>query len=185
MPTSREALARSAEALVAGLARTGDPDAFAELVSRRQAWIRNLLRRCCGDPQLADDLAQQAFLQAWRDIRKLRQPNRFGPWLKQLAVNVWRQHARRNDVMDSASALDAQPGAAGDAAGLGRDLDRALATLEPTPRLCVVLSYHEGLSHSEIAALTGLAPGTVKSHIRRGSQQLKTLLADYRDTGTS
>ena len=44
-------------------ARTGDHNAFAELVERRQAWIRNLMRRCCGDPTLADDLAQQAFLQ--------------------------------------------------------------------------------------------------------------------------
>ena len=52
----------SPEALLVGLARTGDRDAFAELVRRRQPWIRNLMRRCCGDPSLSDDLAQQALM---------------------------------------------------------------------------------------------------------------------------
>lgn len=60
-----------------GLARTGDREAFGELVRRRQSWIRNLMRRLCHDAALADDLAQQVFLQAWKDIRKLRQPAKF------------------------------------------------------------------------------------------------------------
>ena len=87
------------EALVVGLARTGDKHAFAALVRRRQSWVRNLMRRCCGDIHLADDLAQQVFLQAWRKISQLRQADGFGPWLKRLAISVWLQHARKNDVM--------------------------------------------------------------------------------------
>ena len=61
------------EALIVGLARTGDQDAFAELVRRRQSSIRSLMRRCCGDATLADDLAQQVFLKMWLSIRTLKQ----------------------------------------------------------------------------------------------------------------
>jgi RNA polymerase sigma factor (sigma-70 family) len=165
-----------------GLARTGDRDAFAELVRRRQSWVRNLMRRCCGDETLADDLAQQAFLQAWRKISKLRQPDRFGPWLKRLAVNVWLQHARKHDVLDEAEAADEIWGTEGstqDAPGEAVDLDRALATLAGRARLCVVLAYHEGMTHDEISELTGLPLGTVKSHIRRGTERLRSMLVGY------
>ena len=59
------------------------------------------------------------------------------------------------------------------------DLDRALARLASDERLCVVLAYSEGMSHSEISAATGLPLGTVKSHIKRGSERLRTLLDAY------
>jgi RNA polymerase sigma-70 factor (ECF subfamily) len=59
------------------------------------------------------------------------------------------------------------------------DLDAALAQLPAEPRLCVVLAYDEGLTHPEIAALTGMPIGTVKSHISRGAERLRELLAEY------
>lgn len=61
------------------------------------------------------------------------------------------------------------------------DLDRALAELKDHVRLCIVLSYHEGMTHDEIANITGIALGTVKSHIRRGTQRLQETLAAYKD----
>ena len=167
--------------MVVGLARTGDRNAFAELVRRRQSWIRNLMRRCCGDITLADDLAQQVFLQAWRKISHLRQPNRFGAWLKRLAITVWLQHLRTNDVLRDADEHDETQLAKQDATGVTMDLDLALATLSNPVRLCVVLSYHEGMTHGEIAELTDLPLGTVKSHIRRGTQRLQQRLSAYRD----
>ena len=88
---------KSPESLVVRLARNGDRQAFSELVSRRQTWIRNLMRRSSGDMALADDLSQQVFLQAWKALPQLQDPARFGPWLKRLAVNTWLQHARRSD----------------------------------------------------------------------------------------
>jgi len=63
--------------------------------------------------------------------------------------------------------------------GIVLDLNRALAQLGEAVRLCVVLTYHEGLSHSAIAQITGLPLGTVKSHISRGSVQLRAYLAAY------
>jgi RNA polymerase sigma-70 factor (ECF subfamily) len=161
------------------LARNGDRNAFSELVSRRQTWIRNLMRRSCGDMTLADDLSQQVFLQAWRSLPQLHDPERFGPWLKRLAVNVWLQYRRRRDPVREASELHDDTAASDDPARIAMDLDTALATLEPDPRLCVVLAYHEGMTHDEIAALTEIPVGTVKSHIRRGTLRLREQLAAY------
>ena len=181
MRSKQEQYARSPEALLVGLARAGDRAAFQELVARRQTWIRNLLRRCCGDATLADDLSQQAFLQAWRNIARLQQPGRFGAWLKRIAISVWLQHKRRNDPLHrAADASDYEQGHT-EPAGIALDLDNALASLSEPVRLCVVLSYHEGMTHGEIATFTELPLGTVKSHIRRGTQRLQELLAAYLD----
>jgi RNA polymerase sigma factor (sigma-70 family) len=168
------------EAFLVSLARSGDRDAFAEIMRRRQSSVRNLMRRFCGEPALADDLAQQVFLKVWLNIRKLKKPSAFNAWLKRLAVNVWLHHLRRKDALRGAGEIDARQAARPDAPGMGLDLDRALATLSEPLRLCVVLSYHEGMSHREIAELTGLPLGTVKSHIKRGASQLQQALTAYR-----
>ena len=172
------------EALVAALARTGNQDAFAALVARRQAWIRSLMRRCCGDATLADDLAQQTFLQAWRDIGKLREPQRFAAWLKRIAINVWRQHARKHDPLFDADPEVEEPAPQLSEAGMARDLDRALQSLSGIARLCLVLAYQEGMSHGEIAALTDIPLGTVKSHIKRASERVQAQLSAYDEVMT-
>ncbi|MEQ8693450.1 MAG: sigma-70 family RNA polymerase sigma factor [Pseudomonadales bacterium] len=176
-------LEKAAELLVVGLAQTGDRAAFTELVRRRQSWLRNLMVRLCNDRTLADDLAQQAFLQAWRDIVRLREGRKFAGWLKRIAINVWLKHQRQHDPLrDSAAVEDSNlfstrtPRPA-----MAMDLDQALAALNVEQRLCIVLAYHEGMSHREIAELSGLPVGTVKSHIRRGTQQLRARLDSYRD----
>ena len=67
--------------------------------------------------------------------------------------------------------------------GVGMDLDRALSTLSPKVRMCVVLSYNEGMSHREIAEVTEMPLGTVKTHIRNGSQELQQVLSAYGGKG--
>lgn len=185
MPQAQSLLKKSPEVLVVGLACDGDRDAFAELVRRRQSWVRNLMRRCCGDPALADDLAQAVFLQAWRNIGQLRKPSGFGGWLKRLAVTVWLQHLRKHDALRNADEFDEAAAAfssgPGSDPGIVMDLERALATLPAPVRLCVVLSYHEGMPHGEIAEFTGFPLGTVKSHIQRGSGHLQTVLSAYHE----
>lgn len=169
-----------AEQLLVTMASCGDRDAFAELVRRRQSWARNLMRRFSGNSALADDLAQQMFLQAYRNIGSIRSATAFGGWLKRIAVTTWLQHTRRQDPLWNASDMDDWTPSHTPQGGLALDLDKALNALPAPVRTCVILSYHENMPHAEIAEATGLPVGTVKSHIRRGSEQLRTALAAYR-----
>lgn len=179
MRYSSDLLARSPEAVLVGLSRNGHRDAFAELVDRRQTWIRNLMRRCCGDATLADDLAQQVFLQAWRRINQLHDTARFAPWLKRIAINTWLQQKRKGDPLLDADEHREFDAAQRETPSVAVDLDRALAALPEDVRLCIVLSYHERMTHGEITEFTGIPLGTVKSHIRRGTRKLQAQLAAY------
>ena len=188
-PASQSAapFARWSEAALVRYAQAGDAAGFAELVRRRQSWLRNLMRRSCGDAALADDLAQEAFLQAWRRLGQLRAPDSFGPWLRRLAVNIWLQHCRRADPLRHTAELgegaDATAPARPAQEGIATDLERALMQLTVAERLCILLSYQEGMSHAEIAAETALPLGTVKSHIARGGARLRAFLSDYGMSG--
>jgi RNA polymerase sigma-70 factor, ECF subfamily len=166
------------EAALVALARGGDDAAFTMLVRTRQGVVRGLLRRLTGgDAALADDLAQETFVQAWRTLGQLRSPAAFDAWLRQIALNCWLQHARRkripmdileDDAAASDGGLSSVPGTI--------DLERALERLRPPERLCVVLCFAEGMNHREIVEATGLALGTVKSHVSRGTAKLRALL---------
>jgi RNA polymerase sigma factor (sigma-70 family) len=174
-------LAQAAEAVVVALAIGGDREAFTELVRRRQSWLRNLLRRLCREPALADDLAQQVLLQAWRALPRLKSVAAFGAWLRRLAVNAWLTHLRSAPRASGEPEIGEFANSEGVAASGGEriDLDRALARLTRNERLCVVLAYSEGMSHGDISAATGLPLGTVKSHVRRGAERLRALLQAY------
>lgn len=183
------------------LAMSGDDAAFGELVRRRQEAIRQLLRRLTRNPALADDLAQQSFVLAWKKVQTLKSPAAFGAWLRKLAINCWLQHARaakhevaltdeRLPELHGASAVAeyAVPSAAEPAASVASvasavaerlDLDAALKLLPPQQRLCVVLAYNEGMSHAEISESTAIPLGTVKSHVARGAARLRELLQGY------
>lgn len=179
MHYSSDFLAKSPESVLVGLARAGNRSAFAELVERRQTWIRNLMRRCSGDAVLADDLSQQVFMQAWRTIHQLRDADRLAAWLKRLAINSWLQHQRRYDPIGGADEYGENVSKHTDTPGIAIDLDRALTTLPNDVHLCIVLSYHERMTHAEIEAFSGLPLGTIKSHIRRGTKKLQEQLAAY------
>lgn len=177
---TERALRAAAESMVVALARSGDDAAFNELVRRRGAFVRQLLRRLCRDGSLADDLSQQTFLHAWRSIAQLRSAAAFSGWLRQVAVNCWLQHLRRSTtrLIQTEEGLGEPTVATSPSEQL--DLDGALARLAPAVRPCVVLAYHEGLSHSEIGSLMAIPLGTVKSNITRGALQLKEFLKEYR-----
>ena len=133
----------------------------------------------CRQSALGDDLAQQVFLQAWRSIGHLRNAAAFDGWLKRVMVNVWLQEVRRGKLATTSDSDIADLTVHHDATAAGMDLDAALSTLPPGMRLCVVLAYNEGMAHPEIATLTRLPLGTVKSHIARGAARLREILADY------
>jgi RNA polymerase sigma-70 factor (ECF subfamily) len=177
--SSADILGSAAEASVVVLARAGDRAAFEELVRRRQCSVRDLLRSLCRNAVLADDLAQETFLQCWAHIGNLRATDAFGSWLRKLAINAWRQHLRRESVFGKLVELKSDDHVSSPAATERLDLNYALGALSPNVRLCVVLSYQEGMSHGEITAATGLPLGTVKSHLARGTARLREMLAEY------
>ena len=175
--SGRAALANAAEAAVVALACGGDDGAFEELVRRRQGALRALLRRLCGNAALADDLAQQSFVQAWTRLSSLRAPGAFGGWLRQIAVNTWLAQSRLKAPVAAPLAEEFEDPATADPS-LALDLDRLLRRLGEGERTCVVLAYAEGLTHAEIAAMTGWPLGTVKSHVLRGSARLREWWTD-------
>jgi RNA polymerase sigma factor (sigma-70 family) len=172
-------LQKAADTLVIALACAGDDSAFAEVLRRRQARVRKFMYYLCRQPALGDDLAQQVFLKAWRSLGRLRSAAAFDGWLKKIMVNVWLEEVRRGKL-DTTSDVELEDLAVHhDSTAARMDLDAALSTLPADMRLCVVLAYNEGLAHPEIAALSGLPLGTVKSHISRGAARLREILADY------
>lgn len=181
MPPTRRLHEATPESLLVRLAIRGEEVAFEELVRRRQQWIRSLMYRFAGNSALADDLAQQVFLQAWRTMKQLREPDRFSGWLKQIAVNVWLQYIRRKDPLHSSDSIVDWDVPVEGGVGAGIDIDQALTKLHSDVRMCIVLSYHERMSHGEVSDATSLPLGTVKSHIRRGTDELRKLLSDYTD----
>jgi RNA polymerase sigma factor (sigma-70 family) len=174
-------LTGAAEAVVVALASNGDAGAYDELVRRKQAHVRSLMRRLSNDRTLAEDLAQHVFVEVWKSLAKLDTPAAFSQWLRAICLNVWLQHFRKKNllVLDNEAAEWAIEPSTHERPEHQIDLAAALGLLPTAVRLCVVLAYHEGMSHGEIVEATGLPLGTVKSHIVRGSARLRDLLRDY------
>lgn len=164
--------------LIARVVGDDDRHAFAELVRRHQSAVRSLLRRLtCGDAARADDLAQDAFLRAYRGLGGFRGGAKFSSWLYRIAYNVFLSDGGRaavHPLLDEAAAATAAP-----APGLRLDLDQGLRRLSEAERLAVVLSYKEGATHEEIAAVLGCPLGTAKSHVLRGRLRLREYLSDW------
>lgn len=180
-------LADVAETVVIAMAVAGDQPAFVELMRRRQHGVRRFMRQLCRDPTLADDLAQQVFLRVWRSLRQVTALERFNGWLKRVMVSVWMDEMRlRRGRIQAATVGKRDQVGARQSPGLERDLECALAQLEPRTRLCVVLAYSEGHSHAEISTLLDIPLGTAKSLVTRGAHELRALLRDYAfDTNSS
>ncbi len=180
--------------LIARVVVHDDRHAFSELVRRHQSAIRATLRRVTnGNHALADDLAQETFLLAWRNIRTFRQEARFSTWLYRIATNAYLADARKRkeallgdrdvEVADDEGS-DATPGEAGgpdpaQAVTLSLDMERALAVLSPGERAAIVQCYHNDLSHKEAAQVLSCPVGTVKTHILRAKQKLRSRLAAW------
>lgn len=160
-------------------AAAGDAAAFGALVRQHQSAVRGFLRRLArGDHALADDLAQETFLEAWRKLAQYRGDSPFASWLYAIAWSRFLMTARRRKL----EPLDDEYGDAvvpegGSIARL--DLEKALATLRAPERATLTLCFAMGQSHEEAAAALGMPLGTVKSHIARGREKLKTLLQDH------
>lgn len=175
------------EAEIAGWrarAQQGDRQAFANLVRAHQSRVRLQLRRLThGDVALADDLAQETFVQAWLHLDNFRGDARLATWLHRIALTRFLQHQRRPQLPTEWREHDADADAGHDprgVEGLGRDVLRALEALSEIQRLVIVHCLHLELSHAEAAQVLGLPLGTLKSHLNRARSRLHELLGDWK-----
>jgi RNA polymerase sigma factor (sigma-70 family) len=163
-------------------ARQGDRHAFARLVHAHQSRVRLQLRRLTqGDAALADDLAQETFVQAWLHLNDFRSDARLATWLHRIALTRFLQHVRRPRLPLEwrEPDIEAADGPAHDpraVEGLGRDVERALQALSEIQRLAVLHCFHLDLTHAEAAQVLGLPLGTLKSHLDRAKIRLRELL---------
>jgi RNA polymerase sigma-70 factor (ECF subfamily) len=175
------AAAPSDAELILAVRERDDRRAFAELVARHQSRVRTVLRRLTrGDHALADDLAQETFVLAWRNLRAFRFEARFSTWLYRVAFNAWQSEARkRHEVLleDTDDAI-ADPGIGPGGVGIVErmDLERALATLSDGERAAITACYYGDLSHEEAARTLAIPVGTVKTHILRAKAKLRARL---------
>ncbi len=165
--------------LLASAARDGA--AFGALVRMHQSNVRGfLLRMTRGDGALADDLAQDTFLEAYRKIAQYRGEGSFAGWLYRIAYTRYLMQARRrklenlDDAVESIAAPDTQ------AASIAKlDLEKAMTQLAPAERAALTLCFALGLSNEEAAMALNQPLGTVKSHILRGREKLRVLLRGW------
>ena len=167
--------------LITRVLQAGDPNAFGELVRRYQSPVRSFLSRLTrGDEALADDLAQETFLRAWRKLETFRAEARFSSWLFGIAMNEFRARLRRErrHQWDKPGDRDAEsePAVAGPPAGLRLDLDEALLRLTLPERAAILLCCQHGLTHEEAAQSLHSPLGTVKTNILRGKEKLRRWL---------
>jgi RNA polymerase sigma-70 factor, ECF subfamily len=197
-PQARAATASGPDdrTLIARAVAGDDRQAFAMLVRRHQSAVRATLRRLsAGNDALADDLAQETFVLAWRNLASFREEARFSTWLYRIATNCWLADARKrkevllgdrsgddgdaDDEDDAMSALGASVGDATHATSLRMDMARAMRVLSDAERAAIVQCYDNDLSHEEAAYVLGIPVGTVKTHILRAKKKLKSALADW------
>jgi RNA polymerase sigma-70 factor (ECF subfamily) len=155
----------------------GNVAAFAELVRLHQGKLRAFLRRMArGDAALADDLAQETFLEAYRKIGQFRGAGTFASWLAQIGYSRYLMHARRHKLepLDETTVRSQETEAALHAK---LDLETALARIHPAKRAALTLCFAEGYSHEEAAKIMKIPLGTLKSHVLRGREEVRTLLS--------
>ncbi|WP_425608450.1 RNA polymerase sigma factor [Thermomonas mangrovi] len=190
MPLTPDAIeAPSAEACEdAALVRraaAADIAAFEQLYRRHHARMHGVIARLVGQAGArAEDLVQEAFVRAWQALPAFRFESAVSTWLHRLAVNTalmeLRSRRGRPGMDDDEDALDSLPTA--DTAGnamLGRDLERAVASLPPRARAVLVLHDVEGWKHEEIAAELGMAVGSSKAQLHRARHLLRERIGGW------
>ena len=169
-------------ALVTQVAVLHNKRAFDQLVRKYQSPVRRfLLNLTLGNEALSDDLAQDTFLKAYTHISQFRAMASFQTWLFRIAYNVFYDYKRSRTVDGSDTTVDSYAAqqscqSSSDGFELRNDIYRALSLLKEEERTCITLQMIDGQPIEQIAKITGMGENTVKSHLRRGKENLKTFL---------
>lgn len=164
-------------------AQRGERQAFNELVLLHVRGVRDVIYRMCGDAQIAEDAAQETFLQAWLHITSFRPQTSLRSWLYRIAINAAIDMLRREKRilpgdMEAMQLKDSRPGPE---VLVSRDeriaaVQKAIASLPDASRAVLVLREYEGLSYHEIAEALDIPMGTVMSRLNYGRKVLKEKL---------
>ncbi len=168
---------RDEDAALCRRAAVGDRGAFGLLVAGHEKKLRAFLAHVAG-ADLADELAQDAFLKAWQSLQGFRGDAKFSSWLCAIGWRCFIDHARRerSEGRKRAAVASLPEPTEAPAAGDRLDLARVLATLEPVERAAFVLCEGHGWSHLEAADILRLPLGTLKGTVRRAKQKCRDLL---------
>ncbi len=172
------------------MARDWQPD-FEALVDEHQSMVFSLAKRMTGDRGLAEEIAQDVFLELDRHLDRIESPLHACHWLRRVAMNRSTDALRRRRVrgLDLWVEIEEAHGAQVEerSTPLGARLDRLMDSLPVAQRAALVLRFQEDLTPEEIAATLDAPLATVKSHLQRGLKLLRakaeTQLREYRRTG--
>jgi RNA polymerase sigma-70 factor, ECF subfamily len=170
--------------------REGDLTAFDALVRRWERKIQGAIYRILGSSEEARDVAQDAFLKAFRGLNSFKSEARFSSWLYQIALNLCRDRLRQRRGKTVVSLDDVEPRMAArldwssaptalqllEAQDISRIVATAMAALPEEQREVIVLKEYQGLTFPEIADVLGIPISTVKTRLYRGLGQMKTRL---------
>ena len=165
----------------------GDRDAFRCLVERYQDLVFGTAYNMTRNRAVAEEMAQEAFLSAWKGMRGFRLGRPFKPWLMRILVNTVMAHRRRRSVEtapleESSGPGDAEhPAAVVDSELERQALQRAIMGLSPDHRQVVVLRYYAEMTVPEVARASGVNEGTVKSRLHRAHRELRRRLGETRE----
>ena len=166
-------------------AEHGDERAFEALFRTHHGAIYGLILHFVGDPELAADLTQDTFVKAWESLRKLRDPNAFGGWVRAMAINLMRDHfrrARQTDPLDEAAPIESTGESPAERAARREQAEavrRAVLALPEHQRTVVAMHHLEGKPVDEIAREMSMPKGTVVSRLARGRKALRRRLARF------
>jgi RNA polymerase sigma-70 factor (ECF subfamily) len=172
-------------------AQQGDREAFDALAQSLRAGLRGIAFVRTGDLQEADDLTQDALLQAWLHIRELKEPSSFLPWLQSIlyrACSSWqRRHCTSTIPLDTPRGLDRTASHGPQPIDVvfqrlrEEELRCALRTIPQANRIALIMAVWGGNSYSEIAEFTGVPVSTVEGRIHRAKSQMRRQLR-YRNS---
>jgi RNA polymerase sigma-70 factor (ECF subfamily) len=172
------------------LAQRGDQEAFAILARTRGDMLFGVARRILRDVGLAEDAVQQMLVIAWRELPRLRDPDRFDAWLQRMLVHVCYAEARRKRAWSAnirVLPVDG-PTAPDELASLAdRDeVERGFRRLSPEQRAILVLHHYRGLDSNEIGEVLDIPAGTARSRLHYAHRAMRALLeADARPTAAA
>jgi RNA polymerase sigma-70 factor (ECF subfamily) len=167
----------------------GSHEAFRVLVERHMKQAYDVAYGLLNDHDDAEDVAQEAFVRAYRSLRNFREEAGFGTWLYRIVHNVSLNRVRQKKVRQSremnpdhrAAASEARTHSYSETVDTRAHIERALHQLPTLQRSVVILRHLEGMSTQQASRILGCSEGTVKTHLHRGLKKMKRLLEHLND----